>query len=181
MKKKKNTYIDDMLKVFESTNEKGFAFYVTEIENDPRNEGFISKYKESLTRAAIDPQTLLDEQSQSLSLTYFQMLYNGYMEFVDRYMSVQKTKLNKEIVYSFGVAVQKGGVNLVGVFMDNWKLETEPEIIFELVSKGEVLNQTQYEDLKSIAQFVCYTRLTSVTPFLKKYQAMIKEGDNFKS
>lgn len=164
-----NCFVDDTLTVYKTTNDEKYAFYVSEIENHPTNESFIIRYREQLMKMIFDPGFLIDEKGRSLQLEYFRMLYNGYKNFPEKYMKIQKVSLNKEVMASFYRLVSQSKADVVMDFLGNTNFETDLDDLFARVNKSEKLTKEHYHDLKEIVSFVCRTINVEVEHFLKNY------------
>jgi hypothetical protein len=173
MKSKFDQWNDDILAVYKVTNEEGLSFYATEIENDSRNEAFISNYRNSLLTFALDPEKLFKKDGRSLQYEYFVMLNNGYVNFPDRYLSNPELNLQKEVMNSWSKVMKENSKEIGMLYFEEFTSIKDPSTIikmFERLNSEKKLTKTQLVELKNMARFVCIGMSITTTKFINKYK-----------
>lgn len=179
MKNKFDQWNDDILAVYKVTNEEGLSFYASEIENDPRNEVFVSKYRSNLLTFTLDPEQLFKKEGRSLQYEYFVMLNNGYNNFSDRYLANPELNLQKEVINSWSKIMKENNKDIGMLYFEEYTSISDPSAIvkmFERLNSEKKLTKTQLVELRHMAQYVCLLMSISTSKFVEKYKAELGQN-----
>ena len=169
MFQKHNEYTTDVLEVFSHTNKQGFTVYATTIENDPSNTELSNHVRMLMLTFSVNPQLMQGEEYMETMRSYFQMLCKGYMDFSGKFMQKQDPEFNSDVLISFGLLLQHKGIDILNEFLDSYELEHDLDDTIERINNHEMLPDDCYEDLKTIADFICKNLNMPVIQFLLKH------------